>query len=135
MYSMYVRKFYYYCYFLLQLPLLHCCYHHFSSSIVAIHCQGYICNVCMYVFIYVLLNVCVSQGRAAVEFNSETDSLSDLVYASLLLSDADIRKELVSNIGTVSHSLSMGSFVCMYVCMLCTVCMYTYVCMYVCLYM
>ena len=89
----------------------------------------------MYVFIYVLLNVCVSQGRAAVEFNSETDSLSDLVYASLLLSDADIRKELVSNIGTVSHSLSMGSFVCMYVCMLCTVCMYTYVCMYVCLYM
>jgi hypothetical protein len=59
----------------------------------------------MYVCMYVLLNVCVSQGRAAVEFNSETDSLSDLVYASLLLSDADIRKELVSNIGTVSHSL------------------------------
>ena len=82
----------------------------------------------MYVFIYVLLNVCVSQGRAAVEFNSETDSLSDLVYASLLLSDADIRKELVSNIGTVSHSLRS------YVCMLCTVCMYTNVCMYVCMY-
>ena len=82
----------------------------------------------MYVCMYVLLNVCVSQGRAAVEFNSETDSLSDLVYASLLLSDADIRKELVSNIGTVSHSLR--SYVCMYA----MHCMYVHECMYVCMY-
>ena len=42
----------------------------------------------------------VLQGsRATVEYNVEKDSLTDLVHASLLLSDADIRKELISNIG------------------------------------
>ena len=81
----------------------------------------YVCMYCM-----PLLNACVSQGRAAVEFDSEKDSLSDLVYASPLLSDADIRKELVSNIVTICMLCTERTYVC-----LCS--MYVCTCTYVCL--